>query len=39
MLGEEILSSVNLISNDDINKISVANMLVYVFENWMNLLR
>ena len=39
LLGDETLNSINIIANDNINKINVANMLAHVFENWLNLLR
>ena len=39
LLGDETLNSINIIANDNINKINVANMLAHVFENWLNLLK
>ena len=38
-LNEELISSTNLISNEEIKKKSLFNMFKYISNSWSNLLR
>ena len=38
-LGDETLSTIDLISTSTVKKISFPNMLTHVFSKWFNLLR
>lgn len=38
-IGDTVLNSINIISNETVKKINVINMITYLFQNWFNLLR
>ena len=39
LIDGKLLSTVDLIANNNVKKINVVNMLANVFENWLNLIR